>query len=125
MTRSMTGFGRATGTLGDETFAVEASSVNHRHLECSFRMPGRWAVLEPALRDEVKQHISRGKVNLSIRRERGLYGQQTIHCDEGVARQYMDAGRRLAALMSATEVLSLNTLVRMDGVFYTHEEAED
>ena len=125
MTRSMTGFGRATGTIGDETFAVEVSSVNHRHLECSFRMPGPWAILEPSLRDEVKRYISRGKVNLSIRRERGLYGQQTIHCNESVAKQYIDASRRLAALMSATEALTLNTLARMDGVFYTHEESED
>ena len=125
MTRSMTGFGRATGTIGEETFAVEVSAVNHRHLECSFRMPGPWAIVEPALRDEVKRYISRGKVNVSIRRERGLYGQQTIHCDESVARQYIDASRRLASLMSATEALSLNTLVKMDGVFYTHEEAED
>lgn len=125
MPRSMTGFGRATGTIGEETFAVEVSAVNHRHLECSFRMPGPWAILEPALRDELKRYISRGKINLSIRRERGLYGQQTIHCDEAVARQYIDASRRLAALMSTTEALSLNALVRMDGVFYTHEEAED
>lgn len=125
MTRSMTGFGRATGTLEGETFAIEASSVNHRHLECSFRLPGPWAVLEPSLREEVKRFISRGKVNIAIRRERGLSGLQSIHCDEDVARQYIDASRRLAALMSSTGALSLDTLVRMDGVFYTHEEAED
>lgn len=125
MTRSMTGFGRATGTVGEETFAVEVSSVNHRHLECSFRTPGAWATLEPVLRDEVKRFLSRGKINLSIRRERGVYGQQTIQCNEEVARQYIDASRRLGALMSTTEALSLDALVRMDGVFYTHEEVED
>jgi len=125
MTRSMTGFGRATGTMEGETFAIEASSVNHRHLECSFRLPGPWAVLEPALREEVKRFISRGKVNIAIRRERGLSGLQTIHCDVDVAKQYMDAARRLAAMTSSTAALSLDTLVRMDGVFYTHEEAED
>ena len=125
MARSMTGFGRATGTIGEETFAVEVSSVNHRHLECSFRTPGAWATLEPVLRDEVKRFLSRGKINLSIRRERGVYGQQTIHCNEVVAKQYIDTARQLGSMMSSTEALSLNTLVRMDGVFYTHEEVED
>jgi len=125
MIRSMTGFGRATGELRGETFAVEISAVNHRHLECAFRMPSSWAILEPSLRDEIKRAISRGKVNISVRRERGVFGQQTIHCDEDVARQYITAAQGLSSILGGAERLSLNTLVGLDGVFYTHEESED
>ncbi len=39
MMRSMTGFGRAEGTIGGSHFTVEAKSVNHRYLESRFRLP--------------------------------------------------------------------------------------
>jgi uncharacterized protein (TIGR00255 family) len=121
----MTGFGRGSIELEGERITVELSAVNHRFLECSFRLPYAWTSLETSLRDLVKKKVARGKVNISIRRSRGPAGRQQVRCDEEVAQQYIDAVRSLGQLMTSTEALSLNTLARLEGVFYQEEEKED
>jgi len=125
MIRSMTGFGRATGSLEGETFSIELSTVNHRFLESSFRLPPPWSALEPVLREVAKKHLSRGKLNVSVRRERGAYGKPHIVFDADVAQQYITASKGIAELMSSMDKMSLDTLVRLDGVFYQEESAED
>ena len=125
MARSMTGFGRAVGTVEDERVAIEVSSVNHRFLECSFRIPNAWNAVQPALRQALKRHVARGKLIVAVHRESGPSGRQTVRCDLEVARRYIKAGRELAQLMSTTESLSLNTLAQLDGVFYQQEEEKD
>jgi len=125
MALSMTGFGRATGKLGEESYTVELSAVNHRFLDCFFRLPYSWTPLEPRLREAVKRCISRGKVTVNVRRDRGVSGPPVVRCDTDVAKQYLAASRQLAEVMSTTEALSLNTLVNLEGVFYQEEQEED
>ena len=125
MARSMTGFGRGSGLVEGETVSVEVSAVNHRFLEPSFRLPYVWNGVEPALRNLLKKRVARGKVNISIRRERGPAGRTAFCYDAGVAKQYIAAARELAGLMSSTDGLSLNALMGMEGVFYPEETTQD
>jgi uncharacterized protein (TIGR00255 family) len=121
----MTGFARAAGNIEGEAIVIEVTSVNHRFFDCTFRLPYAWAALEVSLKESLRKHISRGKLNVAVRRERGPAGQPNVQYDTKVARQYIDAARELGHLMSTTEALSLNTLVRMDGVFFQQEENTD
>ena len=125
MTRSMTGFGRVSADIDGENVTIEVTTVNHRFLECSFRMPNSWAALEIPLRNLVKQFISRGKLNVSIRRSRGPMGRPVIHFDAENARQYIEASRDLSRMMSSTEALSLDTLAQLEGVFFQEEQEQD
>ena len=125
MTRSMTGFGRVSADIDSENVTIEVTTVNHRFLECSFRMPNSWAALEIPLRNVAKSLISRGKLNVSIRRSRGPMGSPVIHFDMENAKQYMDASRELARMMNSTGALSLDTLAQLDGVFYQEEQEQD
>ncbi len=125
MTRSMTGFGRATVELDDEHITLEVNAVNHRFLDCSFRLPYAWASVEPALRDIVKQAVARGKVNVNVRRDYGVSGRQSVRFDPEVARQYMEAGREISNILHTTEALSLDTLVTLEGVFFLEERPQD
>ena len=125
MTRSMTGFGRATGALDEESFTVELSAVNHRFFECSVRLPTGWSMLEAPLREMVRLAVSRGKINVYIRRDRQTAARQKIAFDEDVAKQYVDAARKLSQLMNSTEALSLNVLAQLEGVFFQEETEQD
>ena len=125
MTRSMTGFGRVTADIDDESVTIEVNAVNHRFLECTFRLPGVWASLENDLRNVVKSLVSRGKVTVSIRRGRGTTARTSIQFDQKNAQQYIDASRGLAKLMNSTEALSLDVLAQMDGVFFQEETEQD
>ncbi|MCS6892082.1 MAG: YicC/YloC family endoribonuclease [Rhodovarius sp.] len=70
---SMTGFGRAGGTLPDGTpFLWEVKSVNARGLELRLRLPPGWDALEGPLREAAARRLRRGSLQavLILRRER-------------------------------------------------------
>lgn len=124
--RSMTGFGRADVEYNGDTISVELSSVNHRFLDCSVRMPSAWSAMDSIVKETVREYLSRGKVNVTINRRRGVGAQQqTILFDANTARQYMVASKQLAEMLGSMESLSLNVLAQLDGVFRQEEPEED
>ncbi|HQE82797.1 MAG TPA: YicC family protein [Candidatus Hydrogenedentes bacterium] len=125
MVRSMTGFGKVACTCQDQEISLELSSVNHRYLDCSFRLGNSWVSLEPVFKGVVRKHVSRGKVQVTVNRRKITTSAETVRLDTGLARQYMDALRELAAMMGSDRSMSLDTLARMDGVLYQEEPGED
>lgn len=125
MVRSMTGFGKATCELDGALVSVELSSVNHRYLDQSLRIPYEWAVLEPVIRETVKKALSRGKINITVSRKRGSASPQTLRFDSDLARQYVDASKDLGSMLGSGEALTLTTLAQLEGVFFHAEKDED
>jgi uncharacterized protein (TIGR00255 family) len=83
--RSMTGFGRAKGTVGDDwTVEVVARSVNHRFLDLNVKVKEQEIELEPVLRRVFSRHIARGKVEVSLRLRRATPAPTVISIDEGL-----------------------------------------
>lgn len=66
MIKSMTGFGRCEITENNRKFTVEMKSVNHRYLDINIKMPKKLNFFESSIRTELKNYISRGKVDLFI-----------------------------------------------------------
>ncbi|MEE4278898.1 MAG: YicC/YloC family endoribonuclease [Halieaceae bacterium] len=71
---SMTAFAREASRAGDDvdaavstTIVVELRSVNHRYLDCHFKLPDALRALEPQLREALSQGLSRGKIDCQIR----------------------------------------------------------
>lgn len=67
MIRSMTGFASVERQFEFGRLAWEIRSVNHRYLEIGFRAPEEFRVLEPEIRRILGEHLSRGKVDASLR----------------------------------------------------------
>lgn len=70
MVLSMTAFARGEAHVADLVLLWELRSVNHRFLEVQFRLPESLRSLEPGLRDTLRQHLKRGKVDCTLRVER-------------------------------------------------------
>lgn len=64
--KSMTAFARTQCETDWGQITWEIRSVNHRYLETHFRLPESWRELEMPLRERIKQHLSRGKVELTL-----------------------------------------------------------
>lgn len=125
MLRSMTGFGKADSEYNSDVVSVEVSSVNHRYLDCSVRLPSMWSALEPFLKETVRKALSRGKVYVTVNRKRGAASRpQTVILDRALARQYLAASTELVQMIGTMETLSLSTLMQMEGVL-VHEEPEE
>ncbi|GAB5412670.1 MAG: YicC family protein [Congregibacter sp.] len=63
---SMTAFARETAQT-PTALAVELRSVNHRYLDCHFKLPDSLRALEPRLREGLGKALKRGKVDCYIR----------------------------------------------------------
>ncbi len=63
---SMTGYGRATATLGTLTLTVQVNSVNRRGLDLTLGLPDEWQAFESAVGDAVRKVVLRGKVHVAV-----------------------------------------------------------
>ena len=90
MIKSMTGYGRAVETVNGREFTVELRSVNNRYLDCSVRLPRILSFGEEAVKQAVKNSISRGKVDvfISVHSEAGDEVQVTLN--ENTLKGYLD-----------------------------------
>ena len=70
MIHSMTAFARAQSGLDGLMLTWELRSVNHRFLETQFRLPEQFRTLEHELRETLRNHLKRGKVDCALRLER-------------------------------------------------------
>jgi uncharacterized protein (TIGR00255 family) len=67
MIRSMTGFASTERLFDFGRMTWEIRSVNHRYLEVGFRVPEEFRALEPDIRRVLGEHLSRGKVDATLR----------------------------------------------------------
>lgn len=125
MIRSMTGFGKATCDYNGSVVSIELSTVNHRYLDASVRLPYEWAAAELPLREVLKEYLSRGKLNLNVNRKRSGGVAQAVRLDRDVAQQYIDAARELGQMIGKEVPLSLDALAQFPGVFAQQEAEED
>jgi hypothetical protein len=63
----MTAFARQTGEFAWGSLVWEIRSVNHRYLEPGFKLPESLRMLEGELREQLRAHVARGKIECSLR----------------------------------------------------------
>lgn len=69
MTRSMTAFARAQCDAPWGRMTLEVRSVNQRYLEPVFRLPSTLYALETPLRECLRTHVHRGKIDVQLQLE--------------------------------------------------------
>lgn len=62
----MTGYGRATASLGKLTLTVQINSVNRRGLDLSLKLPDEWQTFESSVGEAVRKVALRGKVHVEV-----------------------------------------------------------
>ena len=125
MIRSMTGYGRAVETLNGREFTVEISSVNNRYLDCSVRLPRMFSFAEEAVKQTVKQYVSRGKVevHISVRSEAAEDTKLTLNGP--VVEGYLNAMRQMVDTYGVKDDISVSTISRLPEVFIMEKAKAD
>ena len=90
----MTGYGRATANLGNQTLTVQVNSVNRRGLDLTMKLPEEWQAFEAAVGDAVRKVVLRGKVHVAVEVE-GKPGAST-DWDQDAINATLDQLARLA-----------------------------
>ncbi len=123
--KSMTGYGRAVETVNGREFTVELRSVNNRYLDCSVRLPRLLSFGEDAVKQAVKQAVSRGKVDvfISLRSEGGEETQVSLN--KPVLEGYLTAMRQMVSEFGVADDISVSTVSRLPEVFLVEKPEVD
>lgn len=98
MAQSMTAFARTEHSASIGTLIWEIRSVNHRYLEPHIRLPDTLRELESAVREQLRQHLSRGKLECTLRLT-GTQQPAAMELNLQQARLVINAAGQLASLM--------------------------
>ena len=118
----MTGFGRAEVSAGPIAITVEARSLNHRHLDVTFRLPRALAGLEMDARRVVQSHLERGHVEITVQLSPAAdaSGQQ-VRVDRALAAEYVALARELGAAIGVGGEVTLAWVLERPGVVRLEE----
>ena len=125
MIKSMTGYGRAVETVNGREFTVELRSVNNRYLDCTVKLPRSLSFAEEAVKQAVKQTVSRGKVDVYITIRSENTDDTKISLNTAVVEGYLSAMRQMAEAYGVRDDISVSTLSRMNDVFTVEKPEVD
>lgn len=125
MIKSMTGFGRCEITEGLRKFTVEMKAVNHRYLDVSIKMPKKLNIFESSIRNELKNYIQRGKVDIFISYEDNSENKVVIKYNKDIASEYLKYLNQMSEEFGLDNDIRVSTLSRYPEVFVMDEQNED
>jgi uncharacterized protein (TIGR00255 family) len=121
MLRSMTGFGSGQATQAGESISVELKSVNHKFCEVKVRLPRELGALEPVVQKHVKDKVSRGAVEVSVRRASKTGTGLVPQADVGLAREYRRAYSEIASALGMPDEVLLRDIAVLPNVIRVEE----
>lgn len=125
MIKSMTGFGRYESVLNGRKFTVEMKAVNHRYLDVNIKMPKALNFFESAIRSELKNHISRGKVDVYVSYEDTAQQTNAVRYNRDIAAEYVQYMRQMAEEFGLEDNIRMSTLAKLPEVFVLEENGQD
>lgn len=125
MLKSMTGFGRFESETPERKISVEMKAVNHRYCEISLKMPKKLNFFESAIRNLLKNYISRGKVDIFIMYEDFTEGKELVKYNEDLAKSYFDLIKKMGSQFEIDGYISASQLARFPDVFTIEEQQID
>ncbi len=122
MIKSMTGFGRCEITENNRKFTVEMKAVNHRYLDIIVKMPKKLNFFEAAIRSELKNYMSRGKVDLFITYEDLSEGSVGVRYNKELAAEYLKYLNEMRQDFGLEDDIRVSTLSKLPDVLTMEEE---
>lgn len=125
MIKSMTGFGRMEIQDESHKFTIELKTVNHRYLDISVRLPRQLGFFDTAVRNYLKKHLLRGKVDVYIYYEDYSAQKVLLKYNQELAQQYLDYFRQMERELGVPNDITLSSLARLPEVFVMEEQGRD
>ena len=125
LVKSMTGYGRAVQTVNGREFTVELRSVNNRYLDCTVKLPRILSFAEDAVKQAVKQTISRGKVDVFITVHSEGAADVKVTLNEPMLEGYLAAMKQMVDAYGVKDDISVSALSRMNDVFTVEKPEVD
>jgi uncharacterized protein (TIGR00255 family) len=120
---SMTGFARSHGVCGPYSWTWEIKSVNGKGLDLRLRLPPGWDAIEPALRANASETLTRGSIQAGLTVER-TGATVAVRVNAAVLEALLIAARDVARRVE-TSPPTLDGLLGLKGVIEVGEAEEN
>lgn len=121
MPKSMTGFAKIEKEYDKGKISGEARSLNSRYLEMNIRLPRADYAAEQKLRELIKKHVKRGKVDISIKWERSGEDVMMPKVNESTVRQYVGMAKALKKDYGLKGHLTVDNIFSLKDLFIYEE----
>ena len=125
MIHSMTAFARESINTDQGTLTVELRSVNHRYLDCSFKLPDLLRPLEPRLREQASGALARGKLDCLIRVQSHPGRSGDWQLDEQQLERLLTAAGEVEQRLDNSRPLSALEVLQFPGVCSSEDQSEE
>ncbi len=124
MIRSMTGFGSETLIRNGKSLTVEIRSVNHRYCEINIKLPKKLYFLENGIRNQLKQKLLRGKVEVFVQYQQADGLDANISYNKPLAERYLAELLKMSQELFLENDLSVSSFLTLPDLFRAEEEDE-
>ena len=125
MIHSMTAFARESGATERGVLTVELRSVNHRYLDCSFKLPDFLRPLEPLLREAAGKVLARGKLDCLIRLQAHAAAAGELRVNEAQLDALLDAARLVAEKLPDSRPPTALEVLQFPGICHADESSDE
>ena len=125
MIKSMTGFGRSERITKERRILVEMKAVNHRYCDISVKLPKKLNFLENEIRNFLKDHIQRGKVDVFITYEDYSGQDVKVVYNQSLAAQYIEYLKTMQMEFGLTSGIDATSIGRFADVFTIEDQGID
>lgn len=125
MVRSMTGFGRSQVRARGYAVKCEVRGVNHRYLDVQIRASRRYNALEEKIKEEIKNNLRRGRIEVSLTIDKTDDTSRDIKVDKGLALAYYNYLKELADNLNISPEIDIIDIFKLPEVFNLEDEEEN
>jgi uncharacterized protein (TIGR00255 family) len=125
MIHSMTAFARESADTEQGILTVELRSVNHRYLDCSFKLPDALRPLEPQLREKAGTALARGKLDCLIRLQAHPAQAAELQVNSEQLHKLLEATRVIEQQMDGAAPFSPLQVLQFPGICGAREQSDE
>ena len=119
MIYSMTGYAIATKESSQGTLSLELRSVNHRYLDIQFRLPDKFRVLEPSMRELITSKLNRGKVDCYMSFNQLSANEETQRINTELLQRLLELNHTVKTALPDAQSLSVADVLRWPSILKT------
>lgn len=121
MIQSMTAFARAQGQGKWGSAVCEVRSINHRYLEMFVRLPETLHELETVIRECIRDHIKRGKIEFYLRYQPGDVTGTEITINTHMAEKICRATETISHMLTNPAPIDAMPILQWPGILQITE----
>lgn len=121
MLKSMTGFGKASGSFHSKKVTVEIRSLNSKSMDLNVRIPHVYKEQDSEIRKLVSEALSRGKVDVYVTID-SIGEESTVSINQQLARKYYEDLKTLNDSLNQQTDDYLSLILRMPDIYENSQQ---